>query len=258
MQHVRRLARGIGVRVRGTRAERRAARYVASEFASLGYNVSIQKFRVDGGRRSRNVVAWWPGAARFPLVVGAHMDTVAGSPGANDNASGVAVMLENARAIADRAQSRWVKFVAFGSEEYGSNGEHHLGSLRYVRKLGARGRRRLAGMVSVDMVADGRPLIVGTAGIGPPRVARTLYRKIERARVGPIDYRTLCDCSDNGPFERAGIPAAFMWSGDEPDYHSPSDRVANMSRRDLKRSGRAVRIFLRDVDRGMIEYLRRS
>lgn len=254
MDHVRKLASGIGVRVRGTSGEYRASRYIARKFRSYGYRTNIQKFDVDNGT-SRNVVAWWPGASRYPMVVGGHMDTVAGAPGANDNASGVAIVLEMARLFAGKRQAQFVRFAAFGSEEYGSNGIHHVGSQVYVNRLGQRGRRRLAGMVSVDMVADGRPLIIGTAGIGPRIVARTLYNKLRRSGYN-VTYRITCDCSDNGPFERSGIPASFMWSGDEPNYHSPSDTVPNMSKRDLTRSGRATRRFVKAFRRSMLDRFR--
>ena len=256
MRDIRALANGIGPRVRATTRERRAARFVARRLRSLGYRVRIRGFPVDGGR-SRNVVAWWPTARRHRVLVGAHIDTVRGSPGANDNASGVAVMLENARIFAGRRQARWLRFIAFGSEEYGHNGAHHVGSQTFVRRLGRDGRRRVAGMISVDMVADGKPLIVGSAGIGPPRMARTLHRHLVRAGVD-VAYRTVCDCSDNGPFERAGIPAAFMWSDYEPSYHDDSDRPGNLQPGHVRRSGIALRYFLRRVDKQMVAYLRNS
>jgi Iap family predicted aminopeptidase len=254
MRHVRRLAGKIGPRVRATRAEKRAARYFRHELQDKGFVTNVQHFKVDGGR-SRNVVAWWPGARRYPVVIGAHIDTVPGAPGANDNASGVAILIEIARALRGRKHVRNVRLVAFGSEEYGSNGTHHVGSHVFVKRLGRKGRRKLAGMVSVDMVADGRPLIIGTAGIGPSVVARTLYRRLKRKNVS-VAYRTTCDCSDNGPFELAGIPAAFMWSGDEPNYHDPSDTVSNMSKRDFRRSGRAVRRFIKSLDRRTLRHFR--
>ena len=254
MHHVRRLAARIGVRVRATRGERRGITYTKNRLRDLGYNTDIQKFSVDS-RRSRNVVAWWPGSDTHPLVVGAHIDSVPRSPGANDNASGVAVMLEMARIFADRRQGQWLRFVGFGSEEYGRDGRHHVGSAVYVRRLRERAIERSPGMISIDMIADGRPLITGTAGIGPPRVARAIHRKLDRAGFA-VDYRVTCDCSDNGPFERAGIPAAFVWSGLEPNYHDPSDTPRRLKKQDLRRTGKAMRTFLRQVDRGMIRYLR--
>ena len=256
MQDVRRLAGKIGVRVRTTRAEKKATRYIAGRFREMGYNVNVQRFHVDDGV-SHNVVAWWPGSRRYPLIVGGHMDSVPDSPGANDNASGVAVILENARLFAGAPQAEWVRFVAFGSEEYGTDGNHHVGSETFVRRLRKEGRRRVPGMISVDMVADGRPLIVGNSGIAEGSVAKMLYRDLKEARIG-VTYQTSCDCSDNGPFERAGIPAGFMYSGDEPDYHSSTDTPANLKPRDLDRSGRALRAVMKKLDRKRIQRLRRS
>lgn len=256
MEHVWRLARGIGVRVRGTPNERRAALYIARQFEKSGYRVHIQKFEVDG-KTSRNVVARWPGVIEHPFVVGGHMDTIAGSPGANDNASGIALMIEMADIISNSYKAKLFKFVAFGSEEYGANGRHHIGSLTYVNRLGRRGRNRSPGMVSVDMIADGRPLLVGSSGIAGDVVANELYRQIKAAGI-PVRYRTLCDCSDNGPFEHAGIPASFMWSGDDPDYHAPSDRPRNLNRDHLMRSGRALRAFVLSLTHRDLRRFRRS
>ncbi len=256
MRHVRALAARIGVRVRATRGERRGARYVARKFRDLGYNVNVQKFPIDGGT-SRNVVAWWPGARKYPFVVGGHMDSVPSSPGANDNASGVAVVLEVARLFAGKPQAEWVRFVAFGSEEYGDDGRHHIGSTVYVNRLGREGRSRLGGMLSVDMVADGRPLIIGNSGISERVVARSVYRKVTDAGIA-TRWRIACDCSDNGPFEHAGTPASYMWSGDEPNYHDSSDTVPNMKPRDLARTGRAVKVFVSQLDKRLIAYYRRK
>lgn len=256
MNHVRKLAGDIGVRVRATRGEYRGSRYIARRFRAMGYNVRIQKFSVDGGT-SRNVVAWWPESRRYGFVVGGHMDTVERSPGANDNASGTAVVLELARIFAGTRPSRFVRFVAFGSEEYGSNGVHHVGSQVYVNRLGRDGRSALAGMTSVDMIADGRPLLVGNSGIASDVVARSLYRRIRDAGID-VRYQVLCDCSDHGPFEHAGIPASFAYSGPEPNYHDPSDKVGNMKPGDLLRTGRAMRAFVKAIDRDMLRRFRHN
>lgn len=255
MTTVRDLATDIGVRVRATRGERLGARYAKQRFLELGYEVKVQRFDVDG-RTSRNVVAWLPGALRYPIILGAHIDTVVASPGANDNASGVAVILEIARLVRHTPHARFLRFVAFGSEEYGRDGRHHVGSQVYVDRLGEKGRKRLAGMISVDMVADGRPLLVGSFGIGPRILGRILYRKLDRANIN-VEYHTLCDCSDNGPFEHAGIPGAFAYSGREPNYHDASDTPNNLVPDDLERSGRAIRAFVKGVDRALIDRLRR-
>jgi aminopeptidase YwaD len=254
MKHVRVLAKDIGVRVRATKGERRGAEYVAAKLEGFGYEVEIGKFDVDGGR-SRNVNAVWPGAVKHPFVIGAHIDTVSGSPGANDNASGTAVMLEIARDVAGTSKARLIRFVGFGSEEYGADGRHHVGSHKFVKRQGKKGRRRHPGMISVDMIAQGRPLIVATAGIGPAVVANTVHKKMDHAGFNVV-RQTTCDCSDNGPFERAGIPAAFLWSGSEPNHHEPTDTVANMSKRDLRRTGRAVHAFVEKLNKRLLRKFR--
>ena len=255
MKHVRALARGIGPRVRAKPAEWRASRYIAREFRSYGYKMKLQKFSVDGGN-SRNVVAWWPDTKKYGMVVGGHMDTVRRSPGANDNASGVAVLLEMARISANREPARHVRFVAFGAEEFGTNGQHHNGSQVYVNRLGSQGRKRLGGMASIDMVGNGRPLIAATTGLAPQVVARTVYNKM-RDKVA-MSYRITCDCSDNGPFERAGIPGVFLWSGFEPNHHEPTDTVANLEPKDVRRTGLGFRYFLERLDLDMIRRFRRA
>jgi Zn-dependent M28 family amino/carboxypeptidase len=255
MNHVRKLAGDIGVRVRTTKGERKAAQYIAAKLESFGYLVEIGKFDVDGSR-SRNVNAVWPEAVDHPFVIGAHMDTVSGSPGANDNASGVAVMLEMARVAAGTSKASLIRFVAFGSEEYGADGRHHVGSQKFVKRQGEKGRKRLPGMISIDMVAKGRPLIIATAGIGPPIVARKVHKKMDQAGFNVV-RQTTCDCSDNGPFERAGIPAAFVWSGSEPNHHEPTDTVANLSKRDLRRTGRAVHAFVAELNKRLLRMFRK-
>ena len=242
------------MRVRATHGETRGAAYIADELRDLGYEVFVQRFSVDS-KTSRNVVARWPGARRYPIVLGAHMDSVARSPGANDNASGVAVLLEIARLVRGTSYAGFLRFVAFGSEEYGTDGRHHVGSQEFVERLGEMGRARLAGMVSIDMVADGRPLLVGSSGIGPRIMGRILYRRLDRTQIA-VKYHTLCDCSDHGPFEHAGIPASFAYSGNEPDYHSPSDTVRNMAPADLERTGKAIRAFVLTINQALIDRLR--
>jgi hypothetical protein len=259
MDTVRKLSggRGIGVRERATEGERRGALFVARKFENLGYKVRIQKFSIDGGT-SRNVVARWPRSVDHPLVIGGHIDTVPGSPGANDNASGVAAILEAARLAAGKKPVKYIRWVAFGAEEYGDSGTHHDGSEVYVQRMGKEGRSRSPGAISVDMVADGKPLLTGSFGIGPPVLGRMVFKRIQRKGEIALDYRTLCDCSDNGPFEHAGIPGAYMHSGSEdPDYHSSTDTPPNLVPKHLKRTGKALLIFIRRVDQATIRELRK-
>src|SRR6266705_2712205 len=97
----------------------RAARdYIASELSTLGLSVDLAPFSFRG-RTYHNVVGAVPGrdARRPSLLIGAHFDSTADTPGADDNASGVAALLECARAIASREPRARVEFVGFDLEE---------------------------------------------------------------------------------------------------------------------------------------------
>jgi putative aminopeptidase FrvX len=239
MGHVRILAGRIGPRPAGSRGYRRAARVVVEELEEYGYETSRMGFASSPGVRSTNVIGRWPGGGPHSILIGAHLDTVRGSPGANDNGSGVATMLELARYFAGRPEAASVRFVAFGAEEYQPNGKHHLGSAAYVRRMDPSERSELEVMVSADMIGKARPFIVGWMGIGPRAGVRAVVSAARRVGVA-ARRQQLPDWSDNGPFERAGMPAAFLWTGLEPNHHEPTDRVRNVAGRALRRAGRIL------------------
>lgn len=95
-----------------------AARYLERELSQLGYRVERHEYAIAGQRFS-NLEATLPGRvhADESVVVGAHYDSVEGAPGADDNASGAAALLELARMLRDEPLSRSVRFVAFVNEE---------------------------------------------------------------------------------------------------------------------------------------------
>jgi hypothetical protein len=241
--HVRRLAGRIGPRSAGSAAYRRAASYARGELEALGYEVTRQGFPLPQGGRSWNLVARWPGNVEVRLLIGAHLDTVPGSPGANDNASGVAVLLDVAAALAETGgPPPGLVLVAFGAEEVQPGGEHHLGSDAYVDRMSASERDALEMMVSADMIGKVRRYIVGALRGTPRRAARILAGAV-RAEGFRASIRALGDISDHGPFALAGMPAAFLWTGWEPNHHEPTDVVRNCRPRALIR-GREVLLGL--------------
>jgi len=130
---------------RATPAQRAAtASWIEAELASYGYTVTRQSYPVDAA----NVFATLVGTARPDefVVIGAHYDTVPGSPGADDDASGVAGMLEIARVLASSPQPATIEFVAFDQEE-----DEYQGSGEYVWRF-VIGPRTLRGMVSLEMI----------------------------------------------------------------------------------------------------------
>jgi Peptidase family M28 len=237
--HVRRLAGRIGPRPAGSPAYRRAVRYVDGELTGLGYATRLQRFPLPQGGRSWNVIATSPTSTAVRLLIGAHLDTVAGSPGGNDNASGVAVLLEIARALAGSTSTDGLALVAFGAEEFQPKGGHHIGSDAYVDRMTAAEHDELEIMVSADMIGKVRPLIAGRLRGTSPGAARELARAA-RASGTRAAVRTLGDISDHGPFALAGMPAAFLWTGFEPNHHRPTDVVRNVAPRSLRRSGEAL------------------
>jgi aminopeptidase YwaD len=241
--HVRRLAGRIGPRPAGSAAYRRAVRYVRGTFQDLGYETMLQGFRLIQGGRSWNVVATTAGEDSVRLLIGAHLDTVTGSPGGNDNASGMAVLLEVARLVAGSASTDGLALVAFGAEEFQPVGGHHIGSEVYVDRMSAGDREALELMVSADMVGKTRPFIAAWLRGTSAEAARELARAA-RASGSRASVRALGDISDHGPFALAGMPATFLWTGDEPNHHLPTDVVRNVARRALRRSGAALLLLI--------------
>jgi peptidase M28-like protein len=244
--HVRRLAGRIGPRPAGSSAFRRAVRYVRGTLVALGYETGVPSFPLPQGGRSWNVVARWPGSGTDELLIGAHLDTVGGAPGANDNASGVAVLLEMARALAEAGgPPPGLALMAFGAEEFQPDGSHHLGSRSFVHRMDATERAALEVMVSADMVGKVHAFVVANLQGTTRRAARIVARTARGQGFG-AGVRTLGDISDHGPFALAGIPAALLWTGDEPNRHQPTDVVRNVRRRALVRAGTVLLALIDD------------
>ncbi len=152
-RHVERLAGEIGERNFWKPGElEKAARYLEAELDALKLAVASQAFDVRG-HVMRNVEAELRGASRPDeiVVVGAHYDSVPGCPGADDNASGVAALIELARAAAVRPQARTIRFVGFVNEEPPFFRTADMGSLRYARRSRERGER-IAAMMSIESI----------------------------------------------------------------------------------------------------------
>lgn len=244
MRHVRALAARIGPRPAGTPAHRRAALYVWRRLRRYGYETVVDRYGLPQGGRAQNVIAASEG--RTALVIGAHIDTVPRSPGGNDNASGVAVMLELARALEGTRLARRITFAGFGAEELQPNGSHHLGSEHFVDGLRAVARSRIRGMLSVDMIGKVAPIVVGRLDDRYLQLARAVVRAARRVNV-PTVPRIVGDVSDHGPFALAGIPAVLLWTGIEPNYHSPRDVASNVERRALWRVSKVLLAYVRSA-----------
>lgn len=252
---VRRLAGGVGPRMATGPAYREAAAWVAAELTHDGYAVRRQRFEVPAGNswgvpvdagRSLNLIAEPPGfdPRRPHLLVGAHLDTVPQAPGAEDNASGVGVLLAAAQAVRRTHPRLPVVFVAFGAEEPRgpTDEDHHYGSRAYVATLGGAERRSLRGMLSLDRVGVGTRVPVCSARGGPDRAQRMVLRAA--ARPGVPTTACLNRSSDHWSFVREGLTGVRVGGTSYAGYHSAGDVVAVVERAQLRRTGRLVLAWL--------------
>lgn len=255
MATVTHLAGEIGPREATSPAFHEAADWVADQFAELGYEVAQVDVPVPRGEpsyrpewgtvvepgTSANVIADPPGFDPDAphVVIGAHLDTVGVAPGAEDNASGVAVVIELARLAAAEPPPVDVRFVAFGAEEPRGSGDqmHHFGSQQYVGELGS--HDSVTAMVSLDRVGVAASSVpVCTGGTGTTAIRNAL---IETAEGAGIEAHS-CEnrASDHWSFEKVDIPAARLGSVPYSEYHSSRDLPGVVDAAQLERAGSIV------------------
>lgn len=187
---------------------------------------------------SVNVIGIKPAKNKDPnapaVLLTAHLDSVIGAPGANDNSSGVALVLELARIFRGYNTDKELRFILFGSEERGL-----LGSRYYVNQLSEEGRNQIIAVFNGDMVATSYPVVTHLYAMtvdGVPNLvtdaAEAAGSRLGNSSILPGEFGS----SDHVPFYQAGIPAAlFIWmridSWDplvyyiEKVYHTPQDTV---------------------------------
>jgi Peptidase family M28 len=247
LRDVRALQRS-GVRSEGSAAEKRGAAYIVSQLRAMHVRWHVSPFRLPNGLMSHNVIARLPGAGPKTVILGAHMDSKAPSPGANDNGTGCGVLLELARCLAKRPAEASVKVVFFGSEEMidANQDHHHFGSRTYVKQMSASARRNTVGMISVDMVGYGQSFVVRSMGTGPQTMVHLL---LKRARARGMSLSYLRDegtygWSDHEPFERAGFASAWIEWSDDPVYHTVADTADHIAPSKVRLAGSLLLGFL--------------
>jgi Iap family predicted aminopeptidase len=248
-----------GIRTPGSDAEAHAAAYVTGRMRDMGYHVDIEKFATPGGT-SRNVIARLKGTDPRRLVLGAHLDTRSGTPGANDDAAGCAVLLDIARIAAAEGSPVSIEFVFFGSEEYndGHPRDHHRGSRYRVSKMTRAQREGTVGMISVDVVAYGAHLHTRTMGIGPLSMSKYLLKRASDLDIGLTYLKDPgpTGWSDHEPYEKAGIPAVWIERLQDPKYHTAGDVTTHLQKPALVESARLVLDAVRHMNGRAIGQIR--
>jgi hypothetical protein len=231
-----------------------AAQYIRREFLKIGLEVKEDLFHWEG-RTYRNILAEKRGTTSPEriLILGAHYDTVPGSPGADDNSSAIAVLLEVARNIQKVSLRSTLKLVAFTLEECG-----YAGSLHYAERA-KEGGEKILGMISLEMVGftgprqdyppylDPKyyPTVGDFIGVIGNERSEALWENVRRSfkthipRL-PSEFLLVpgkgegmeeVRLSDHSPFWDHGFPAllvtdtAFLRN---PNYHLPSDTMETL------------------------------
>lgn len=245
--HIRALCAN-GPRVEGSKAEHKAFDYLVEHLKSLGYTPKIKTVRIPKGRTSHIVTAEKPGSSDKVIVLGAHVDSKGKAPGANDNGSGVATLLELARDLKDAPTEATIRFAFFGAEEMSDSNpdHHHYGSRAYVKSLSKGQRKRIAGMVSVDMVGYGSTFCVRSMKVAKQGVVGSLRRAAGRYDLSLTfleDFGRF-GWSDHEAFERAKIPAAWLEWRRDPACHTRADKPSHVNLKRVGTSGRFLRRWL--------------
>ncbi|GAB4365818.1 MAG: hypothetical protein Kow0042_05310 [Calditrichia bacterium] len=152
-KHIYALAESIGERnIWKYVALNQSAEYIETNLTKLDYPVSSQKFRCEG-KWVRNLEIELPGGSQSEeiVLIGAHYDTVMGSPGANDNASGVAALCELARLLSQEERERTIRLVAFVNEEPPFYQSGKMGSRIYARRA-RRQKENIVAMFSLETI----------------------------------------------------------------------------------------------------------
>ena len=255
-EHVKALAVDIGPRTPLTSCTLiRAANYIHSVFEEAGLSVREQEYQYYD-QRVTNVLATAPTAVRpsAHYLVGAHYDTVPDTPGADDNASAVAVMLELARRLRHERLKAPILFAAFTLEEPPAYLTGHQGSRIFVRSCQNNGDRML-GAIILEMVGYTAPRqhypylarwpgypaegnFIGIIGNWRSlRFGRSVLRGFRKNKDLPVESLFLpfngrllpeTRMSDHASFWDAGLPALMITDTAffrNPNYHLPSDTI---------------------------------
>lgn len=256
--HVDRLAGLIGPRTLSKPKTIQATiRYIEGQWNEMGYSVARETYDAMGDDATNLIVESQGGKRRDEIILlGAHYDTVFSTPGADDNASAVAVLLEASRLLKNQVCGRSIRFVAFACEEPPYFNLDVMGSQFHARQSAMRGDK-IRGMLCLEMVGYFRSSI-GSQSI-PPGIPKWLHRFFPKrgnflAAVGNLPSWKLCwqfrrgfkrgtrrlplfsiclpekiheiRLSDNSSFWDQGYPALMLTDTSflrNPNYHLASD-----------------------------------
>lgn len=260
-----------------------AGRWVGQRLWSMGYSVELAQVNEDAPSRGFNVIAELVGTTRPDeiIVIGAHYDTEINTPGADDNASGVAAMLELARRMADTPMDRTIRWVGFTNEESSNSAGGVMGSFALARESKSRNEAVVA-MMSLEMLGyyDETPgsqtypfdrSMAAQLGMDLPDTGdfigivgrfedRDLVERIGasmrasgRANIVEAPLPAMIRAiwrSDHGNFWLAGYNAVMITDTSEfrtPHYHQESDTIETLDFEQMTGVVDALEVAVRDL-----------
>jgi hypothetical protein len=246
------LSTNIGPRPAGKAGEKQAGSYLATELEKLGYKVGLEQFPMPNGSTSQNLVTADPGqSSDFTFFICAHMDSKAGSPGANDNASGCAALVELARAIKGTKHYPEVRFLVFGAEEENSSGTARVGSRYYLTTQPQNERTKIVGVLSMDTISVGPQLTYKFWGATSPPLGSNLT-SFAKAKGLPSQMVQGQE-SDHEPFGDGGIPGVWLerttlGGESDPKLNSSGDTMDHVFVNLVAESVNVTRDYLLSLD----------
>jgi len=175
------------------------------------------------------------------IVIGAHYDCV-DTPGANDNASGTATMLEIARVLSQQEHNANIKFIAFGAEEVGL-----VGAYDFVESLSKNERKKIAAMINMDMVGVGDTVGIWTIGDKASSVLGDLAETYTQNYTSSYKSPGFEDRSDHTAFAENGIPAVYFSYETDPNYHTDNDIIDHISKNNVETIAKIVTEMVYDM-----------
>jgi aminopeptidase YwaD len=192
---------------------------------------------------AKNVIAKPPGQ-ECQTITGGHYDSVPQAPGASDNATGTATVMEIASVLSKNGQAAGHCFVLFGAEENGL-----LGSRYYVSQLDAAAKSRIKAMLNFDMVG------VGSEGwwlIGSSELQRQMGTLAGELKIEDVQPSTLIRglSSDHAAFIEGGIPALMFHRWEDNLLHTPQDVSGRVDAEYLEEAARMGVAMLKELATG--------
>ncbi len=258
---LRHLVLDIGPRPMGSPAERRALELAVSEFRDAGCDTAyIMPFDRTGNANTSSGIAVGVkrGAKGRSILIGGHIDSAGPEiPGADDDGSGAAIVMELARILGGRTANSTLVFCCFGGEEEGLEGSKHFAA-------------SYPGIDSVDLMLQA-DMANGTGVIdmdpdthgesAPPWLVRATVEEFDRLGYRNLRYPTHAFSlnylfpagagSDHESFLHVGIPAIDLTTDPGKPIHTPRDNFENFDPSGLKRTGDVFAALARRFDQGV-------